>query len=362
MRCVRSLLAGGLGAAVLLAPEPVAAAPASASELASGDLLAASLYLAVGAWLVGGLLWFRYGREVRQAVEDATPSLTLLDDPPAVVSVLHHRIRVAPSVVGVVTLDLARRGYVGIVEELEDDLAGESRPGWRFVRRETPGGELRPYENAVYARLFTGRGETNRAGLEGWARESPAQARVFLERIERYLTAELSERGYLTRNHRLPVVVNLLLGALVALLGLVALLEGAWLGVLALVSGAGQVGFSRYLRHRTVSGAERAGRWEEVGRALARIDETEAVADADGDEWDRYLVYACALGVGSEFVEAIRRSGVPAAVAEELAGWYESDRSGPERLATLARLPGELASTLSGGAAPAAEPAHRPVG
>lgn len=335
----------------------VVLAARSGGDLVHDDLTTAALLLAAAGWgvfLLARTYWGPHRRPRRR--HDAPGRVDMPDDPPAVAHALHNG-GATPSLLGVLVLDLARRGYLRIVQEEQ---------GWRFVRKDTPRGDLAPYENAVYTRLFAAGNDTSQSSLVEWAETNRQQARVFLERIRRYVAADMRQRGYLERPRRLPVALNLAASAVVVLVGLLALFSGAVAGLVAVASGAIQASRTRMLRRHTLAGADRAQEWAEVAHALEEVADLDEDPATDREGWERCLVYAAALGVAGPFVAGLERRSGTVPRGKDFAAWYEEsgyEESGPEgvrhekggghRLEGVGRLTASLGPAL-------AETAERP--
>lgn len=323
------------------------AAAASTDAVARDDLAAASLFLATAGWLAFFGIRERWGREgsATRPADDDEP-IPPPDDPPALVDALRHRGEMRPATVGTIILDLASRGYLTIVEDRRGGfLGGETE--WRFRREEPPQGSLRPYENAVYTRLFATGSDVWLSDLAGWVRSNRQQAKVFVDRIERYVAADLRERGYLERGRRLPSILSLSVAAVVALVGLVALFSGAVLGLVGLASGAAQVALTRRLRRRTATGADRARLWGGVSRTLARVGDLEEAPADSSEEWERCLVYAATLEVSDDFLEGLRGRDPDVLADDGFASWYEGSRADTHRLDSIGRFVAAAGATFA---------------
>ena len=318
----------------------VARAQVDEEGLARSDLGAAALLVLVAGWIVYLLArsWWGSGREVGRRRADVEPSLELLDDPPAVVDALRSGGQPRPAVVGLVLLDLARRGYLEIAE-----VASPVGRDWQFRRLERPPGDLEPYENAVSTRLFAGSGALVAASdLVRWAEGNRNQARVFLDRVRNYVANEMAERGYLRQPSRVPVLANLVAAGIVVLAGLAALFSGAVVGLVVVASGVGQASLSRGLRRRTPTSAARADEWFRIARGLQEVGDADERGESD---WDHLLVYAVALGVGETFVAGVL--GRDDVDAPSLGAWFRAEGGDQERLYALVRFPDRLGQVLT---------------
>lgn len=322
----------------VLTTAPVFLAARSGGDVVRDDLGTAAFLLTVAGWVVFLVVRDRWGRGPARPRRsgDAPDRVELPDDSPAVAHALVHGGSAEPSLLGVLVLDLARRGYVEIVEEARPGLLAEPGVEWRIHRKETPRGDLRPYENALYTRLFAADNDTTSSALALWAAANRQQTRVFLERIRRYVAAELHERGYLEKTRRLPVALNLAASGLVVLIGLAALFSGAVIGLLAVASGAAQGSRTRTLRRRTLAGLDRPRQWSDVAHALLGVADLEEAPASDVEGWERCLVYAAALDVAAEFVAGLEQRDPKLFGAKEFASWYRAVADGP-RLGALAQ-------------------------
>lgn len=328
---------------------PASAAARSASDVARGDVGMAAVLLAIAGWVVflGAYdQWGRDRRRPRRRRGDPPEDVQLPADAPAVAHALHSGGSADPGVLGAILLDLARRGYLEIIEGRRAGALGESATDWTFRRGETPRGDLRPYENALYTRLFAAGNETTVGSVLAWAGANRQQARVFLERIRRYVSADLREEGYLERPRRLPLALNLGVASAVVLVGLGALVSGAFIGIVAAASGALQASRTHVLRRQTLSGSDRSHQWEEIAHALEKVASLDEPPAASREEWERCLVYAAALGVVGPFVAGLEEREPKLFRHKDFVRWYQSDPDGP-RLAGIGLLADALGRWLA---------------
>jgi predicted membrane protein DUF2207 len=295
---------------------------AADSSLLRSDLGTAASLALVAGWLGFALL---RGRWLREPPEVLVEDKILPDDPPAVVEAMRAGGAPGPRVIGVVALDLARRGFLEITY---DGVGGP----WSFRRLQPARGDFRPYETAVFTRLFAAGDVISHFDLLAWARANKLQAGVFLQRVLDGVGTELEGRGYVWRRRRISMAANVVISLLVVGVGVAALSASAWVGWLALASGVGQGLATRFLQGRTASGAARRDRWDELQQALREMDTVPVGVSLDRERW---LVYAVALGVAEEFVAGLERRQVE---LDQLAPWYAASGDGG-RLASMGRLP-----------------------
>jgi hypothetical protein len=320
-------------------PARALAADTTGAAVARDDVGTAAVLTAVLGWVVFFVVRDHWRSQNVRHHGDIDATFELPDDPAVVVDALVAGGTVRPTAIGHVILDLARRGHLEIME----DPGGPAGRDWRFRRLEGTREDLTTYENAVYTRLFSGGDVTTWSGFLAWAGVNRVQARVFFDRIRKYVLAELTQRGYAAPPTRVPVVVNLGVAGAVVLLALVALGSGAWAGMVALASGAGQVAASRTLRRGAVASPARVLEWSRVAEGLRTFESVDAVPATTPEEWDRYLVSAVALGVGEQFVARLRRGdGDPTGLG--LGAWYRQDDG--DRLMAAVRFPERLARSF----------------
>lgn len=320
----------------------------SGGDVARDDLGLAALLLMVAGWIVFLLAYEWWGRHrgPRHRRGETPGSVSLPDDSPAVAHALINGGTVRPAVIGIVLLDLGRRGYLGIEEQPRPGGAGDADVEWTFTREQTSRGDLRPYENAVYTRVFAGRNETTQSSLIAWAETHRPQARVFLDRVQRSVAAEMREKGYLEQPRRLPVLLNLAASGVVILVGLTALVSGAVIGLLAIASGAFQASRTRSLRRHTLTGPEESREWAEVAHALEEVAQLEEAPAGDRPEWERCLVYAVALGVGEAFAAGLQQREKRMVRHKDFLSWYQPSGEGSP-LGSIGRVGAVLGETLA---------------
>ena len=353
--------------------------------MVGGLVLSAGLMLG----LVAAYLWtyLRYGREPQVPYDADYEREPPRDLPPAVVpAILPQRgvdRRLLPQGFAATLLEAVRLGYVEVEEHQDEgvlgtglfrdtDLTYRLTPRGRALlgdRADEPGGrrgdarerdgrpgpqrerELEPFEvevlRVVFRRAGNGQSVTDEQ-IEAWGRRMNGQKSNFLRFVERWgpqlrgwfeqrvfrlddPTSERARRVFLTVTV-LTTVVAVLVGFVISVL--FALPVGIVVGVLAAVT----------LSRRTPEAALEVRRWGAFRRFLTDFSMLKEASARVLPLWERYLVYAAALGVAEEFLRTLTL--VARATARPVGGprWYTGGGgpgrlgAGTDGLASLTRL------------------------
>jgi hypothetical protein len=286
--------------------------------------------------VVFGMLFVRHGREpeppdVGEYVRD------LPDDPPAVVDTLLQWGRVRPIAFGATVVDLAQRGHLAITEERTDRPGWFDRTDYRFRRTDQAVDDgVLPHERQVLDRLFGTGPETTQSELTATARADPRAAQVWWRDFRGAVRREFVRRGYQVGDRSRIFAANIGCAVVIGAAGALAWSWRAWwVGALGVAWGLTQCGLTLLLRRRTPLGARRAAEWEGVERYLRDFSTLEDAPPGHLVLWERYLVYAVALGVSARLASAMA-ARVPALTEMTHTGrWYVPAR-GPRGLDGLA--------------------------
>jgi uncharacterized membrane protein len=282
---------------------------------------------AIGAFF---LIWLRWGRDPRAARDVGVYVHEPPDDPPAVVAGLLAMGEVKPVAFSATVMDLAQRGHLAIEEVTEKRLLRDKKD-WRFTRKEAPDDKLAQYESRILNRLFHDGPVTTQSELTAWAKGHPSAAQSFWESFERAVEGELRKREYLMGGRFLPFALNFLLIGVLALATVAAVASASLKGVAlagACVLTAIALGFGTLLlRSRTPEGAQRAAEWKAFKRKLRDFSQMEEAPIGHLVLWERYLVYAVALGVSEHLARALA-ARIPAEQQAAFASFYSGDGDG----------------------------------
>ncbi|MBK9179054.1 MAG: DUF2207 domain-containing protein [Acidimicrobiales bacterium] len=303
-----------------------------------------------------GLLWLRYGKEPEPGDDIGEYWREPLDDPPAVVVALREWGQVPATAFGATVVDLAQRGHLTI-EEQRDERLGPDKVDWHFRRTgkaDTSG--LLDFERQTLDLVFRGSAETSQDALTTWAREEVSTAQRLWTAWKGAVTRDYKARGYV--RSRGGLVALAALGAFaVGALGVWAVASGAALGWVAIAVGVLLLLCSPLLRQRTPAGARRAAQWGAFRRFVkdfSRLDESPA---GDLVLYERYLVYAVALGVSDDLMRGLAlRVPEVASGASTFATWYVvSSAGGFDRLSSIGEV-GSFAQSFGHAVAVASTP------
>jgi uncharacterized membrane protein YgcG len=308
----------------------------------------APLVAAFGA--LGFLLaWRRWGRAAPPPENIGRYVRELPDDPPAVVDALMHWGDVRSNAVGATMIDLAQRGFLTIEQtsvdrgilpdhvdyrytlidpaviaelEREPDEDDDDEDAADDIDGPAPNGVLRGFERATLEQVFSRGSTVTQSELARAARkqrrESSKRWRHFEQSVERNVQA----RDYLRGDLPLPYVVNVTLAGIVALVAVGALSLGAWIGGgVALAWAAVQLSLTPLLRSRTPKGHLRYHQWLGVRNYLRDFSQLGSAPAGHLVLWERYLVYAVALGVSDDLARGLA-AHLPDAKGAVFAPWY----------------------------------------
>ena len=224
-------------------------------------------------------------------------------------------------------VDLAQRKVISITEEKTGKLMVARDFTYRYENRHLP---VSTFERLLLDSLFD---------INGEARLSELKNRFYkdLPALKRALYSEVTEHGFFARspekvrNQYGCLGVCLLVLAGLAGLGLwtlfggltgAAVLPGIGLAATAL----GLLLLSRFMPRKTDAGAELAARWQAFKRYLRNIDRYSDLEEHK-ELWDRWLPFAIAFGVDSQYIRKFEAVNAPAP------GWYIPDPTlyGPYR-------------------------------
>ncbi|MCZ7526070.1 MAG: DUF2207 domain-containing protein [Acidimicrobiia bacterium] len=275
------------------------------------------------------LVWRRWGEEPPPPTDVGEYVRDLPDDPPAVVDALLHWGTVRPLALSATFVDLAQRGYLDIAEQRVDRAFLPDKVDFAFTWKGRSTEELAPYERKALEKLFRGQATASQSDLVAWARSHPSSAQSFWRAFRRSVSADLRRRRYLQGGRGLPFALGVGSGALLALAALGGLLVEAWVPAgVALAWATVQLALTPLLRQRTAAGARRVAEWRGVQRFLRDFSELEEAPAGHLVLWERYLVYAVALGVSEELVRGLALRVPEAAADTGFVHWYHGSYGG----------------------------------
>jgi uncharacterized membrane protein len=259
----------------------------------------------IGAFVVIFLEW---GKEPKHPDDIGEYWREIPDDTPAVCQTLVGFGSVPNDAFTSTLIDLAQRGWLTITEQHTSGFLGRDETDYVFTRTPKADGPLTEYENKVLWRLFPNGGSVTQEDLVEQARSDRQASAAWMQDFKGEVHADYATKGYVDTGHATKWLLHgltiLLLGGAALLLGLAFEAPLGWLPAAVAVV---LVLCSPLLRKRTVKGARAIAEVEGLRHFLkdfSRLpDESHA---GDLILYERYLVYAVALGVARELVEGLR--------------------------------------------------------
>lgn len=310
-------------------------------------------------WLVFLAAWLRWGREHNPSVDVGEYVREPPPDPPAFVDTLFRFGSVRPIALSATVVDLAQRGHLVIEETVEDRAILPDKRDWIFRRTVPPTGDaMLAYEATVLERLFALGPETSQSAFVKWVENNRTTAERWWERFKDEVAQTFKARHYVEGGKGAAFGINILAGSAVALAGAGALIAGEPIGLALVGSSVLQFVFTPTLRRRTPAGAQRTAEWEAFERFLRHFSQLEDAPVGHLALWERYMVYAVALGVADEVAEGLQ-ARIPAE-AEAVAGgtrtttfapWYRG-AGGFGSFGSLGNFAGDFGPTIVAAAQP----------
>jgi uncharacterized membrane protein len=292
----------------------------------------------LAGWAAFVVLWVRYGREHRVATDVGEYLREPPDDPPAFVIMLRTWGTVTPQVLSATIVDLAQRGYLTIEELRADRRILPDKVDWEFTQVERDD-DLRPFERAVLGRLFANSRVITQSEFERWCQSHRTSADRWWDGVREKARREFKDRTYIEGGKGLVYALNALAALGVIMVGVAGVANLVLTGMAVIVSGIVQVAATILLRRRTPAGRQRLEEWEAVERFLRDFSQLEDAPVGHLVLWERYLVYAVALGVTAQVARALA-ARIPAEVAanQGFATWYHGSHGGVGALDSIGSL------------------------
>jgi uncharacterized membrane protein len=316
-----------------------------------GNVLASVMVLA-GAGALGAV-WARYGREPKPDPMIGDYWREPLDDPPAIVLANLSKGKVALGrTVGSTLIDLAQRGYLTITEEHEERW-GSDKTVHRLRWAGKPTDDLAPFERSLLQHVFLGRTETTIDDVTAWATANQTQARAFARAFERDVGAAFSARQYKAKVQPKATIWLVAAAVAVALGSFVSARLGGNLSVVGYVAAVALFAAGSILVvNRTQRGADEKAKAQALKAYLKDFSNLEEAPVGHLVLWDRFLVYAVALGVADELLDGLRVRLPNLADDPHLGAWYRGPGIGAGRLGHLAPFAGSFGNATATAIAP----------
>jgi uncharacterized membrane protein len=230
------------------------------------------------------------------------------DDPPAVCQAVRSFGSVSNDAFSATLIDLAQRGWLTIAEEhSETAILHRDKTDYRFTRTPKADAPLTDYESKLLWRLFPNGGTITQSELVADAKSTPKASAAWLDDFKSSIHADFARRGYVDQGHLVKWLLHLFTIVAVGGLGVLAVAAGAMLGWVAIGVAVVLVPLSLLLRQRTQAGARKLAEVDGLAHFLRDFSRLPDEAHT-GDLilYERYLVYAVALGVSQQLVEGLR--------------------------------------------------------
>ncbi|MEY2461629.1 MAG: hypothetical protein QOG30_3459, partial [Acidimicrobiaceae bacterium] len=284
------------------------------------------------------------------------------DDPPAVCQALLAFGSVSNDAFSATLIDLAQRGWLTITEEhSETGILHRDKTDYRFTRTPKADAPLTDYESKLLWRLFPNGGTITQSELVEDAKSTPKASAAWLDDFKASIHSDFTRRGYVDSGHLVKWLLHGLTILVVGGVGVLAVTQEAWLGFVAIAVAVVLLPLSLLLRQRTPAGARKLAEVNGLAHFLKDFSRLPDEAHA-GDLilYERYLVYAVALGVADELVAGLRvRFPQYAEPSSGFATWYivgsAAGYSNFSRLDSIGTI-GSFASEFSSATAAAFSP------
>ena len=276
-------------------------------------------------WIAFGLLWLEWGPEPERARDIGRHVREPPHDPPALVPPLLNHGVLDGAALAATIVDLAQRGALQIIEDRGAPRAG-TPVEWRFERGTYPR-DLSPFEQKVLHRLFesgpTPSSTSTYSELAAWTRDNPVFARRWWSDFADLVKDDFRARGFVQSGPAFPVVLNLGVALVVLALSVNALVIGALVGVVGIASALVQFGATLLVGRRSARAARQVAEWKTFRRFLLDFSNMRNAPAGHLPLWERYLVYAVALGISEEVSKGIAMK-IPVDQQAGFAPWYRT--------------------------------------
>ena len=267
--------------------------------------------LPIGAFLFVLLLWRRRGRDEPALVHATYVSEPPSDLPPGVAGALIDESVDIREVTATI-VDLARRGYIDMVEDKVGGFAGVFGANVTTFRKLKPFDDLEGFERKVADSLFAGHGDTvTSKDLKNkfYVHMTPIVNEIYNSVTRRKLFVDNPQKvrarwaGY-------GVLLTIVLGVLTTILIMTDIAGWGYFLFGSIVTVVIVFAFGRAMPQRTALGAQEQKKWgafRNYLRDLRRFDDMDTAREA----FEKYLPYAIAFGVEKDWVRRFRDVQVP---------------------------------------------------
>ena len=273
-------------------------------------------------------LWRRYGKEPNPPQPVGEYVRDLPDDPPAVVVGLMHWGTISPAAFSATILDLAQRGFLTVKEVKIDRALLADRVDYEMTATDADQSTLKGFERTALAQVFAGGSPVMQSEIAKYSRAHQTESLARWNSFKADAATSLRSRKYINGHRSKPFLLNIAAALVVGLIGFGTIGVKAWVpGGIAIGWAGLALALTPLLRQRSPEGTQRFLEWKGVQKYLHDFSQ---LADAPVGHlilWERYLVYAAALGV-SEQLAAGLAARIPAEDQSNFAPWYIGSHPG----------------------------------
>ena len=267
-------------------------------------------------------LWRRYGKEPDPPQPVGEYVRDLPDDPPAVVVGLMHWGAISPAAFSATILDLAQRGFLTVKEVKINRALLADRTDYEMTATDADRSALKAFERTALEQVFAGGSPVMQSEIAKYSRAHQTESLARWNSFKADAATSLRNRKYINGHRSKPFLLNIASSVVVGLIGFGAIGVKAWVAGGIAIGWAGlELALTPLLRQRSPEGTQRFLEWRGVQKYLHDFSQ---LADAPVGHlilWERYLVYAAALGV-SEQLAAGLAARIPAEEQSNFAPWY----------------------------------------
>ncbi len=291
-------------------------------------------------------LWRRYGREPNPPQPVGEYVRDLPDDPPAVVVGLMHWGTISPAAFSATILDLAQRGFLTVKEVKINRALLADRVDYEMTATDADPSTLKAFEQTALAQVFAGGSPVMQSEIAKYSRAHQTESLARWNSFKADAATSLRSRKYINGHRSKPFLLNIAAALVVGLIGFGTIGVKAWVPGGVAIGWAGlALALTPLLRQRSAEGTQRFLEWKGVQKYLHDFSQ---LADAPVGHlilWERYLVYAAALGV-SEQLAAGLAARIPAEEQSNFAPWYIGSHPGAG-FSSMGDFSSGIASTTS---------------
>jgi uncharacterized membrane protein len=259
----------------------------------------ASPVVAAAGLLGFALVFVKWGKEPPKPADVGEYWRDIPPEPPAVARAVLDFGSVGNDAFSTTLVDLAQRGWLTITQEGDD---------YRFTRTAKAQGDLNDYETKILWRLFPHGGSVTQDEIVSQAKADRSESTAWINDFKGGVRRDFAARGFIDDTHSVKWFLHGGIVLLVAGFGAVfALGFEAPLGWVTIGVALVLLLLSPLMRKRTPAGAHKAAEVAGLKKFLqdfSRLGDEAHVGDLV--LYERYLVYAVALGVAKELVDGLR--------------------------------------------------------